>query len=233
MPTPPRRRFFVAGLAFLIAGGLAVTSASAVTSQKKVTGPLITGTVKSPGYRLAAVGFNGKSSFSKGQSFKFRAPQSQYTLQLLAAHGIYAGPVVVGGSKTEVIVGAQGSVKLDTVSVVASKGYGDISRRLPASSLVATRWAIAKKGVPIGNGRNLGLVVSKVHGGGKWPGQDEAHVGIPNELNTAVPGKKELRALAGRVITKSEVAAKLSANAVVETIYPDSRQPRRPRSLRT
>jgi hypothetical protein len=87
-------------------------------------------------------------------------------------------------------------VKLGTIDVLPAKGYGRLAHRLARRRLDPSRWAYTRHGAPIGNGRNLGLVTSKSRSGGSGPGQDEAHVGIPNELDIAVPGTHLLKALA-------------------------------------
>jgi hypothetical protein len=156
----------------------------------------ISGHFNAPGYTLAVVGYNGKAVFSTKSSFRLKAPAAKVTLQLINSHGVYAGPVVFGGSASRVITGIRAGTNVGTIVVVAAKGYARTARKLAKARLDETRWAYAQHGVPIGNGLNLGLVVSKGNGGGKGAGADQAHIGVPNEFNVAVPGTKVLKALA-------------------------------------
>ena len=84
--------------------------------------------------------------------------------------------MVLGGSPNRVITGMKAGVNVGTIDVVAAKGYAHLSRKLASAALDNARWAYAVHGVPIGNGLNLGLVVSKGKGGGSGAGQD------PSEL---------------------------------------------------
>jgi hypothetical protein len=156
----------------------------------------ITGHINAPGYTLAVVGYNGKAVFSTKRSFRLKAPAATVTLQLINRRGVYAGPVVFGGSASRVITGIRAGTNVGTIIVVAAKGYARTARKLAKARLDMTRWAYAQHGVPIGNGLNLGLVVSKGKRGGKGAGADEAYIGVPNEFNVAVPGTKVLKALA-------------------------------------
>jgi subtilase family serine protease len=85
-----------------------------------------------PGYTLAVVGYNGKTVFSHSGSFRLRAPDSQVTLQAINSHGVYAGPVVFGGSSSRVITGIKAGANVGAVVVVAAQGYGHTARKLAA-----------------------------------------------------------------------------------------------------
>ena len=155
------------GVALTLGGVVAgVGSAAAAGHASKPSGPVVSGQLSTGGYKIAAVGFNGKMTVSGHRQFSFRAPESQYTLQLLAAKGRYGGPVVVGGTKSRVELGLKGSVKLGTIDVVAKKGYGHTAKPVPKADIVTSRWAYAKNGVPIGNGLNLGL--GPIEWDGRW-----------------------------------------------------------------
>ena len=129
-------------------------------------GAFVTGHLNADGYTVVAVRTNGKIASSKSRSFSLRAPAAQYTLQLINSRGQYAGPVVVGEGSRKVVVGLKGGVALGAIEVVSAKGYAHVARRVRAASLVRSRWAWARHGVPIGNGRNFGLVVSPTKGTG-------------------------------------------------------------------
>src|ERR1039458_10007263 len=76
----------------------------------------VSGHFNAPGYTLAVVGYNGKTVFSHSGSFRLRAPDSKVTLQLINSHGVYAGPVVVGGSSSRVITGIKAGANVDRKS---------------------------------------------------------------------------------------------------------------------
>lgn len=177
----------------LVIAGTAAGAAARLTSNKT---KYVSGRLSAPGYTLALVGYNGKTVLTKKTSFRVAAPDAKVTLQLISPHGLYAGPVVLGGTPTRVIVGIKAGANVGTIVVVASKGYAHLAHKLAARYLDKSRWAYAKGGVPIGNGSNFGLVVSKAKGSVAGAGLDPAHVGVPNEFDIAVPGTKILKALA-------------------------------------
>lgn len=156
----------------------------------------VSGRLDAPHYTVLVVGYNGRIAFSAAQRFRIAAPDSHVTLQLVDKSGRYAGPVVFGTSPSRVITGIKVPANLGTIDVLPAQGYARVAHRLAHRLLDRSRWAYALHGVPIGNGRNLGLVRSRGKGGGAGPGQDEAHTGIPNELDIAVPGTKILKSLA-------------------------------------
>ena len=159
---------------------------------------IVSGQLNVRGYTVALVGYNGKYVSGRSQAFRLRAPDRLVTVQLISPGGKYAGPVVFGGTPSRVITGVKAGTSLGTIDVVAAKGYAHLARKLAVKYLDPARWAYAHHGVPIANGKNLGLVNFKgKKNGGAGPGQDEAHLGIPNELNIAVPGTHVIKELAG------------------------------------
>jgi hypothetical protein len=170
------------------------------------------------GYILAVVGYNGKAVFSTKRSFRLKAPAAKVTLQLINSHGVYAGPVVFGGSSSRVITGIRAGTNVGTIVVIPSKGYARLAHALAAKKVDKTRWAHAKHGVPIGNGLNLGLVVFKGQGGGAGAGGDLARIGVPNEFNVAVPGTKILKSLAPAV--RATPPLKKAAQAEIAVVCP-------------
>jgi hypothetical protein len=178
------------------------------------------------GYTLAVVGYNGKSVLSRQRSFRVRAPDKKVTLQLISRRGRYAGPVVFGGSAAKTITGIKAGTNVGAISVMASKGYARPARRVAAKNLDKGRWAYARRGVPIGNGRNLGLVVSRTRGTIAGAGKDPAHIGIPNAFNIAVPGTHRLKSLAPVARSKSGAAAKAAASPPPDpNMLPDPNSP--------
>jgi hypothetical protein len=187
--------------ALLCAAGADATAAFAHGQhhpKPKSGGALITGRLSAGGYTVVAFGTNGKMSWSKQRSFSLRVPSPEYTLQLISAQGRYAGPVVVGSDgRSKVLVGLHGALALGKIEIVASKGYAHVARRVPAKALVRAQWAWAKAGVPIGNGKNLGLVKSPTKGTGpSGPGGDSDRSGIPNAFDIASNGNGIIDALA-------------------------------------
>lgn len=190
-----------------VSSGLSQAAAASHSQTKYVSGHL-----RVSSYTIAVVGYNGKAVFSHKSSFRVPAPDSKVTLELVNNHGLYAGPVVFGGSSTRVITGIKAGTNVGTIIVVPSKGYAHLARKLAPKNVDKSRWAYAKHGVPIGNGRNLGLVTSKTKGSGAGGGKDPAHIGIPNEFNVAVPGTRVLKSLAPGVKTgKTSVEAKTAS----------------------
>jgi hypothetical protein len=156
----------------------------------------VSGRVSAPGYTVVVLGYNGRNALSTKQAFRVRAPDTKVTIQLISSHGVYAGPVVLGGTASRAILGLKAGANVGTIVVVPAKGYAHLARKLPARLVDGSRWAYAAHGVPIGNGRNFGLTVSRTKGSATGAGLDPAHVGVPNEFNIAVPGTRVLKALA-------------------------------------
>jgi hypothetical protein len=180
------------------AGGLGAVAAKKKKKKKKKFAP-ISGRLSKRGYTLIALADNSKAATVrvKGLRFRLRPPAREVTLHLRAPDGSYAGPVVVGavkgrkGAKSakkkgrkargkRMIVGVKDGARLGKVKLDRRRGYAKVAGMLGASSVSAKRWARATgKGVPIGNGRNLGLVRSKAHG----PVSDRDLDGIPRALD--------------------------------------------------
>jgi hypothetical protein len=153
----------------------------------------ITGTLSKRGYTVIVLGYNGKAASSRSQSFRITAPASRVTLQLRDAYGKYAGPVIVGGGGSRVIEGIKPGARLGMIKVLA--GYARTARPLAARFLDRGRWAQARRGVPLGNGRNFGLVRSRIHNGPSGPGGDSARSGVPNAFSIDPAGDGVISAL--------------------------------------
>jgi len=173
----------------------------------------ISGVLNVSGYSVVALGFNGRFVVSNSRRFSLVAPDRRVTLQLISPKGVYAGPLVVGRiSSKKVIVGVRAGTKLGKIVYLPAKGYARLARQLASSALISSRWAWARRGVPLGNGRNLGLVVSPTtKGGATGPGGDTARDGVPNSLDIAVPGTLTINALAP-VFSAKLMSAGLSAH---------------------
>jgi hypothetical protein len=142
----------------------------------------ITGSLSQSGYTVIAISYNGAAVTSSAATFTIRPPSSPVTLQLVNSAGKYAGPVVVAGSGTRVYVGVKAGAKLGKIKVL--NGYARVTGRLAPRFIDKSRWAHAKKGVPVANGLNYGLArISGKLSGSSAPGGDLAHSGVPNDIN--------------------------------------------------
>ncbi len=158
----------------------------------------ITGKLSKPGYTVIALGYNGKAVSSNARSFRLVPRDTKVTLQLRNARGKYAGQVVVGGKGSSVIVGVKAGAKLGTIKI--RSGYG---RAAKAKGVDKRRTAQARKGVPLGNGRNFGLVRSKKHATA-GAGRDGDLDGVPDALDVDSNGN---------LVLNNEEAAGRSARA--------------------
>ena len=128
----------------------------------------ITGKLSKRGYTVIAVGYGGKTSTTRSRSFRLVPRASRVTLQLRDPKGRYGGPVVVGGTAKKVVLGVRAGAKLGTIKV--ERGYAKAANARKAG-IDKHRTATAKHGVPLGNGRNFGLVRTKAHGRVRRPGR--------------------------------------------------------------
>jgi hypothetical protein len=124
----------------------------------------ISGTLSKPGYTLIALAANGRATSVRTRtgSFSLRPPAASVTLQLRAPNGIYAGPVVISSDQkgARAIVGVRAGARLGRITVNVRRGYASVARRVAKKWVDTSRWARARKGVPIGAGK-FGLVRSK------------------------------------------------------------------------
>jgi hypothetical protein len=150
--------------------------ASAAASPRAITGKL-----NKRGYTVIAVAYGGKTSSTHARSFRLKPRASRVTLQLRDPKGRYAGPVVVGRSGKRVVLGVRAGAKLGAIKVL--RGYAKASHA-PKRAIDRHRSVAAKRGVPLGNGRNFGLVRSKAHGAA---GDRDAD-GVPDALDVDANG---------------------------------------------
>jgi hypothetical protein len=164
----------------------------------------ISGKLSKRGYTVIALtaGRGATTVHVRGRRFRLRPPARGVTLHLRAPDGTYAGPIVVGrrhgkGKKgrgrssrkgagrhrkraRRVIVGVKPGARLGAIKVHTRQGYAGVARKMGKRAIDVKRLARAtKKGVPAGNGRNVGLVRSKAHGSGNDPDLD----GVPNSID--------------------------------------------------
>ena len=164
----------VAALALLIA------SAPAAGAPKPITGKLT-----KPGLTVIALAASGEASLDRPnrRKFRLRPPAQKVTLHLRAPDGTYAGPIVAGKRKKgrRAIVGVKAGAKLGKVNVKTAKGFAKVKRKLPKRFLDEEREARARKGRPIGHGRNFGRVKAN-RSTTPAPG-DRDRDGVPNHLD--------------------------------------------------
>lgn len=112
----------------------------------------ITGALDKPGYTVIALAANGSARSVRARTGGFRVvpPATRVTLQLRSPQGKYAGPIVVGGASTKVIVGVRAGARLGRIVVGA--GHARVARRQRSAAIDRSRWARARRGVPVGAG---------------------------------------------------------------------------------
>ncbi len=129
--------------------GLIATSAPAAAAPKSIAGNL-----SEPGYTVIALAANGQVKVARvlGGRFELRPPAERVTMHLRAQGGTYAGPIVVGRrmSGRRAIMGVRAGARLGRIRLLG--GYAKISRRLRPGRVDGSRWARARRGVPIGAG---------------------------------------------------------------------------------
>jgi hypothetical protein len=145
----------------------------------------IVGKLSKPGYTVIALGYNGKAVSSRSRSFRIVPGEAKVTLQLRSADGRYAGPVVVGGTGSKVVVGVKAGAQLGTIRV--QSGYAKLAKAVAAKAVDRRRTAQARKGVPLGTGRNFGLVRSAKQSAA-GAGRDMDLDGVPDTLDIDANG---------------------------------------------
>jgi hypothetical protein len=218
--------------AALLAPAIEASDPGAVAAKKKRgTKRKITGKLNKRGYTVIALSDTSTRASTvqaKGKSFKLSLPGGPIgkktkgvagkivTLHLRAPDGTYAGPIVLGTpgkrkkagkkGKRRVIVGvnAKNGASLGAIKIKPSKGYARTKRKPAAKFVYSKRVAQAsKKGIPIGNGRNVGLVRSTAHG----PSQDPDLDGVPNTLDVDDNGNLILDKLDASTAASTSLAA--------------------------
>ena len=159
---------------------LLVASAPAAGASKRITGKL-----SKPGLTVIALSKSGRASLDRPKQRKFsvRARAEVVTLHLRAADGTYAGPIVVAkrDQGRRAIVGVAAGASLGVVKVNSARGFAKVARRLPPR-LLDTEWqARARRGRPLGHGRNFGRVKVK-RTRDPAPGDRDSD-GVPNQLD--------------------------------------------------
>jgi len=171
------RRMAVTSVACVMVLGASAPGVGA--AQKRITGKL-----SERGYDLIGLAGNGnaRSVRVKRGRFRLRAPAATVTLHLRRPDGRYGGPIVLRREKRgrRAIVGVKVGARLGRITI--RRNHAKVSRR-PRKKWVDSRWkARARRGAPIGNGRNFGRVRSPGRGS-RRPGRDRDLDGVPNVLD--------------------------------------------------
>jgi hypothetical protein len=134
------------------------------------------------------------------------------TLQLRAPDGTYAGPVVFGAQKhgRRAILGVRAGARLGRIVIRSGKGYAKVKHRLRRRWADTTRFARAKKGVPIGAGK-VGQVRSR-HTRNGVPGDSDLD-GIPDKLDIDDDGDRILDGYDRKIHRRPSRAASQSAGS--------------------
>jgi hypothetical protein len=154
-------------LAVLVLGALAVPDAAVAKPQA------ISLKLSKSGYTVVALDSAGHAVKATGRNVRLTPTATRFTLQLVDARGNYAGPIVVAGTRSEVVVGLRGGGRLGTVKI--TRGYG--VAHAPKHAVDRRRTARARKGVPVG-ARNLGRVAGRSKGSA-GAGLDIDRDGVP------------------------------------------------------
>jgi hypothetical protein len=166
----------------------------------------ITGTLAKPGYTLVAIGYDGKTTSTKARRFRLRV-RGKVTLHLRSPRGKYAGPVVVGTRGGKAVLGVKAGARLGKVSV--KRGYAVSKKPLARRFTDRSRTTTQRRGVPLGNGRNFGLVRSRAKGS-SGAGDDRDRDGVPNALDIDTDGDRVLNPLERGTGTASNDFSQLS-----------------------
>jgi hypothetical protein len=161
----------------------------------------ITGTLDHAGYTVIAVGYHGKVVSTSARSFRLVPREARVTLQLRDPKGRYAGPIVVGRKGSRAVLGVRAGAKLGRIRIRA--GYATLAKR--SRAIDAKRVAQMRSGVPLGNGRNLGLERSHAHGS-SGAGGDRDLDGVPNLLDIDANGNRVLDNEEGASGTRASIA---------------------------
>lgn len=158
--------------------------AGAAAKQKPITGKL-----NARGYTVIAMSSTGAVTAYKAVNGKFRLrpPAATVTLQLRKPDGSYGGPVVIGSAKRgrRAIVGVKAGAKLAGIKVKRTRGYAIVARTVSKRWVASSRWARARKGIPIGAG-NFGHTRSKPPS--HSPSGDLDADGVPNRFDVDTNG---------------------------------------------
>ena len=171
--------------------GVAIGSAASGTAAAAAPPAPIGGTLTRGGYTVIAVAANGKATAVRSATgrFSLRPPARTVTLHLRTRGGVYAGPVVLASTRRGdvTVLGVKAGARLGRIAV--RSGYSKPTRKPARRWIVSSRWARAKKGLPVG-ARVFGLV--RTVRPARAPAGDLDADGIPNPLDVDDDGDRTL-----------------------------------------
>jgi hypothetical protein len=180
----------------------------------------ISGTLSKPGYTVIALAANGKATSARAShgGFSLRPPADRVTLQLRGPNGIYAGPVVIGSDQhgAIAIVGVRAGARLGRITINVRRGYASVARRVANRWVDTSRWARARKGIPIGAG-NFGLVRSKPPRLSP-PGDLDAD-GVPDRLDVDINGNLILNDVDHSTLSRARAAQAESPFYIATSLF--------------
>jgi hypothetical protein len=180
----------------------------------------ISATLSKRDYTVIALAANGKATSVRAShgGFSLRPPADRVTLQLRAPDGIYAGPVVIGSDQhgAIAIVGVRAGARLGRITINVRRGYASVARRVAKRWVDVSRWARARKGVPIGAG-NFGLVRSKPPRVSP-PGDLDAD-GVPDVFDVDVNGNLILNDVDRSTLSRARMAQSESPFFIATSLF--------------
>lgn len=200
-----------------LAAAVLVLVMPAVAATKRAS---ISGTLSKGGYTVIALAANGKATSVRAShgGFSLRPPADRVTLQLRAPNGIHAGPVVIGSDQhgAIAIVGVRAGARLGRITINVQLGYARVARRVAKRWVDTSRWARARKGIPIGAG-NFGLVRSTPprH---PPPGDLDAD-GVPDRLDIDVNGNLILNDVDRSTLSRARMAQSESPFYIATSLF--------------
>jgi hypothetical protein len=138
-------------LASFVAASIALLAVSACAGAAPRA---ITGKLNRTGHSVIAHAPNGRVTVAQTVRGRFRIvpPSKRVTLHLRGPDGRYAGPIVIAGRGTRVIVGVKAGARLGVIRLNGRRGYARVSRRLPRRHVDRQRRARARNGIPVSAG---------------------------------------------------------------------------------
>jgi hypothetical protein len=180
----------------------------------------ISGTLSKPGYTVIALAAHGHATSVRAThgSFSLRPLAGRVTLQLRAPNGIYAGPIVIGSDQhgARAIVGVTAGARLGRITINVRRGYAKVARRVVKRWVDTSRWARARKGIPIG-ARNFGRVRSKPPR--VLPPGDLDADGVPDRLDIDINGNLILNDVDRSTLSRARMAQAESPFNITTSLF--------------
>lgn len=173
----------------ILGGAMMLSPGSAFAA----TQPSITGRLDARGYQVLAVAPSGATTVampSRNGRFRIRPAASSVTLHLRRA-GRYAGPVVADSSGVRAVLGIRAGATLGVIRVQPGKRIARVRVDPDSTEVVASMWASARRGVPVG-ASSLGLTSRSRVFNEQMPGRDADRDGLINAFDVDDDGDMSL-----------------------------------------